>query len=202
MTYKQNMSLRVLSILTIIILNVSTFYGQDRLSWVTGADLRYTKPISRSEEGMPVGNGRMGSLVWTIPSALKFQVNRVDIFGNNTASNSFFERNTDYCGGAGFVDINFVDFGEDVFTDGQFDQHLSCHDGLVSTNGKNIKTETLVWNEKDVMAIRVEDQRPDPSAISACLRMLRSPLVIAISSCFNAESVTFSLLSNVAALAT
>ena len=29
---------------------------------------------------MPVGNGRTGSLVWTTPSALHFQINRVDVF--------------------------------------------------------------------------------------------------------------------------
>jgi len=28
---------------------------------------------------MPVGNGRMGSLVWTTPTALRFQINRVDV---------------------------------------------------------------------------------------------------------------------------
>ena len=32
---------------------------------VSRADLVYDTPVSRSEEGMPVGNGRMGSLVWT-----------------------------------------------------------------------------------------------------------------------------------------
>ena len=40
---------------------------------VARADLSYDTPASRSDEGMPVGNGRMGSLVWTTPSALKFQ---------------------------------------------------------------------------------------------------------------------------------
>ena len=32
-------------------------------------NLDYTSPASRSDEGMPVGNGRMGSLIWTVPSA-------------------------------------------------------------------------------------------------------------------------------------
>jgi len=34
---------------------------------VSRADLQYDKPVGRSEEGMPLGNGRMGSLVWTVP---------------------------------------------------------------------------------------------------------------------------------------
>ena len=56
----------------------------------------------------------MGSLVWATPSAIHFQINRVDGFGNNAAFNNFYQRNTDYCGGAGFV---YVNFGEGVFTD-------------------------------------------------------------------------------------
>src|SRR3990170_5034163 len=87
---------------------VSGIVTPDYRKLIAGADLRYIKPVNRSEEGQPVGNGRMGSLVWTIPSSLKFQINRVDIFANNSASNNFFERHTDYCGGAGFVDIDFI----------------------------------------------------------------------------------------------
>lgn len=144
---------------------------------ISGADLIYNKPVKRSEEGMPVGNGRMGSLVWTTPSSLKFQVNRVDIFGNNAASNSFFERNTDYCSGAGFVDIDFVSWGDEVFTPPAFLQHLSCYDGTIKTDGEKIKTTTLSWNELDVMAIKIEDLREVPQAIIINLRMLRDTVV-------------------------
>jgi hypothetical protein len=34
---------------------------------VSRASLTYDKPVNRSEEGLPIGNGRMGSLVWTTP---------------------------------------------------------------------------------------------------------------------------------------
>ncbi len=149
----------------------------DNSEYISHADLIYDNPVTRSEEGMPVGNGRMGSLVWTSPSSLKFQINRVDIFGNNSASNNFFERNTDYCSGAGFVDIDFVTWGEDVFKVPEFSQHLSCYDGIISTSGVKINTQTTVWNEKDVMAINIEDLRDKPQAISVNLRMLRDTVV-------------------------
>lgn len=149
----------------------------DAKNLISEADLTYTKPVSHSEEGMPVGNGRMGSLVWTTPSSLKFQVNRVDIFGNNAASNSFFERNTDYCSGAGFVDIDFVGWGDDIFTPPSFMQHLSCYDGIVTTDGGNIKTTTIAWNEQDVIAVKIEDQRDVPQTITINLRMLRDTIV-------------------------
>lgn len=145
----------------------------DYVKLVSRADITYNKPVNRSEEGLPIGNGRMGTLVWTTPTSLKFQVNRVDVFGNNTASNNFYERNTDYCGGTAMVDIDMVKFGDDVFTDNTFNQHLSCYDGVVATEGKGIKTKSLVWNENDVMAIQIDDQREIPATISAKLRMLR-----------------------------
>jgi hypothetical protein len=133
-----------------IIINQSFAQPQiDLRSLISAADLTYNEPVVRSEEGMPVGNGRMGSLVWTTPSSLKFQINRVDIFGNNSASNNFFERNTDYCSGAGFVDIDFVTWGEDVFASPGFKQHLSCYDGIISTIGRKVSTRQQ-WGSKGI----------------------------------------------------
>ena len=114
---------------------------------ISAADLDYQKPASRSEEGMPVGNGRMGSLVWTSPTSLKFQINRVDVFGNNSASNNFFERNTDYCSGTGFVDIDFVNWGN-LFPvwPGEWDASfkLLCRGNfLISSSFKNGKVASL-----------------------------------------------------------
>jgi hypothetical protein len=140
---------------------------------VSRADLVYDKPVSRSEEGMPVGNGVMGSLVWTTPSALHFQLNRVDVFGNNSASNNFYERHTDYCGGMGFVDVEFSDGTNDLFS-GDFKQHLSCYDGLVTVKGKGMTARVLAWNEQDVMAIHLEGTRATP--VLTNLRSLRPPV--------------------------
>ena len=74
---------------------------------VSRADLTIEHPVSRSEEGLPIGNGRMGTLLWTEGDTLRMQINRVDVFGNSCVSSSFPQRNSDYCGGCGFVDINF-----------------------------------------------------------------------------------------------
>jgi hypothetical protein len=143
---------------------------------ISRADLVYHEPVSRSEEGMPVGNGRMGSLVWTTPDALKLQVNRVDVFANNAASNNFYERHTDYCGGTGFIDIDFVDYGREVFTAGNFFQHLSCYDGLITTRGDGVELTTFAWHEKDVMVLKVRDERDAPVPVNINLRMLRDPV--------------------------
>lgn len=140
---------------------------------ISHADLIYHQPVIRSEAGMPVGNGRMGSLVWTTPSAIHFQINRKDIFGNNSASNNFYQRNTDYCGGAGFVSI---DLGQAVFAGKGFYQKLSCYDGLISLKGKDISAQILAWNKRDVMAIHVQDKRSCGKRVEINLSMLREPV--------------------------
>jgi hypothetical protein len=103
---------------------------------------------------------------------LKFQINRVDVFANNSASNNFYVRSSDYCNGVGYVD---VDFGEPVFTTPDFNQHLSCYNGMVSVKGKSVSARVLAWDKQDVMAIQVNDQRKDPQQIITNLRMLRLP---------------------------
>jgi hypothetical protein len=141
---------------------------------VSRADLHYDKPVSRSEEGIPVGNGRMGSLVWTTPEAIRLQINRVDVFANNCCTTSFPTRNSDYCGGCAFVDIAF---GGDVFTNGKMSQHLHCYDGLADVRGDGVTADVLAWNEQDVMAFEINDNREEPATITAVLRMLRAPEV-------------------------
>jgi len=110
----------------------------DSRALVSRADLDYDKPSSRSEEGQPVGNGRMGSLVWTTPSAMHFQINRVDVFGQDSYTTSFPKQDSDYASGCAYVDINVVDAGEDVFTGDSFHQHLSVYDALMTARGTGV----------------------------------------------------------------
>ena len=140
---------------------------------VSRADLDYNEPASRSEEGMPVGNGRMGSLVWTTPTELKFQINHVNVYGINCETNSFPIRHTDYASTCGYLDITFVDYGDDVFVASSFRQHLAVYDGLMTSQGRGITARVLAWPHQDVMAVEVEDIRQRPTPISIDLRMLR-----------------------------
>ena len=142
-------------------------------SLVSRADLDYNVPVFRSEEGMPVGNGRMGSLVWTTPSAMHFQINRIDVFAMGCNTNSFPDGHTDYSNGCGYVDINMVDYGDDVFTGNAFNQHLSVYDGLTTVKGNGIASRVLAWSDKDVIATEIDDQRNNPSVVNIDLRMLR-----------------------------
>src|SRR5947207_6261306 len=128
----------------------------DLRSLISAGDLGYDKPVPRSEEGIPVGNGRMGTLVWTTAASLRMQINRNDVYANNSATNSFFERHNDYCGGCGFVDL---EFDGDVFPESGFRQHLSVYDGLLTVNGSGATARLLGWPADDVMAVAVETAR-------------------------------------------
>ncbi len=137
------------------------------------ADIEYSEPASRSEEGLPVGNGRTGTLVWTTPSALKMQINRVDVFACDASSVSFPGPDTDYGSGCGFVDINVVDAGDDVFVGKPFRQHLSMYDGMMTVAGQGFSARILAWHRHDVIAVELNDQRTEPATVNVDLRMLR-----------------------------
>jgi len=123
---------------------------------------------------MPVGNGRMGSLVWTTPSSLRFQINRVDVFAVDGRTASFPVVDSDYASGCGYVDINVASAGEDVFSPGpSFHQHLSIYDGLMTARGNGLTARVLSWPARDVMAVEIDDQRAVPEPINIDLRMLR-----------------------------
>ncbi len=149
----------------------------DYQSLISKADLIYGKPVKLSQAGQPIGNGKMGSLIWTSPQVLSLQLNRVDIFNIDSNSNTFNDNSSNYCGGAGFVDVDFQS-NEAVFTDNNFNQHLSCYNGTIETSGKGIKTTAFVWNEEDVMAIKIIDSRDYQTPAMVTLRTLRRPVTI------------------------
>ena len=152
--------------------NSSTMVQVNYEQLVSRADLIYDQPVTRSEAGLPIGNGRMGTLVWTTPSALRMQINRVDVYANNSTTNSFM-RHQDYCSGCGYVDVDLVDFGADVFPSDNTWQRLSVYDGLITVQGLDVEAQILAHNELDIIAVHVTDKRKQPMPIKVNLRMLR-----------------------------
>jgi len=136
----------------------------NRRDQVSRADLVFDSPAARPEEGMPVGNGRIGGLVWTTPSALKFQINRVDVHAMDSTTVSFPRADSDYSSVCGYVDINVVDAGEDVFTGPVFRQHLALYEALMTAQGRGLTARVLTWPNGDVMAVEIDDQRDRPAA--------------------------------------
>ena len=136
---------------------------------IAASDLRFTDPAPRSEDGLPIGNGRMGSLVWTSPSRLRFQLNRVDVYASNAESDSFYEPHNDYCGGCGFVDIEF----EGRPFAGTVTQHLSVYDGVLTIDCADLSVRIVPSRTHDVFAVAIHDRRARVGAVSVILRMLR-----------------------------
>src|SRR4051794_8326079 len=153
---------------------------------ISRADLIYTRPVARSEEGMPLGNGRTGTLVWTTPSQVRLQINRVDVYANNSYSNSFIERHNDYCGGCAYVDIDFGTVEEETFVPPSFQQRLSIYDGLMTLTGKQTSLEMIASPEMDVIAAQVGASSRKGGPFQVRLRMLRHE-----SKYFGAELETF-----------
>src|ERR1700758_1597353 len=105
------------SALVLILLAVGTASAQtsqgllhyDYRSLVARADLSFNTPAPSRHDGLPIGNGRVGTLVWTTPSALHYQINDVELFcfGKDTLASP--KGHTDYSSGCGYVDISMVD---------------------------------------------------------------------------------------------
>jgi hypothetical protein len=70
-----------------------------------------------------------------------------------------------------------ITFGGEVFTNEKTSQHLFCYDGRADVRGDGVTANVLAWNEQDVMAFEISDNREQPAAITAVLRMLRAPEV-------------------------
>ena len=135
---------------------------------ISRADLIYTQPVARSEEGMPVGNGRMGSLVWTTPrrsDSRSIAPTSTRTTATRTASSS---ATTTIAAAALTVEI---EFSEPVFPGSDFHQQLTVYDGALTVEGGGTKTELLAWPDQDVMAIQVI--APKNMLVRAKLRMLR-----------------------------
>ena len=112
-------------------------------------------PTDHSNEGLPIGNGRMGTLVWTTPSSLNFQINRVDVFAvNRNAAGEHFSAagaTTDYCGTCAQLRI---DCGNEPFRPGpDFRQALSLHSARCTVDGRGVDAECWVAAEDDVLIV-------------------------------------------------
>ena len=152
------------------------------------ADLHYDGTVDTSDEGLPIGNGTMASLVWTSPWSVKLQINRVDVYASDSKSQSFNRRNEDYSTGCALVDIDMSQLGHEVFPKELTRQHLSVYRGIVTLRGNGVVVRVASSQSADVFGIEIEDNRSSPEPITAKLRMLRPPEVYekhhsAISTC-------------------
>ena len=138
------------------------------------ADLIYQSPVEQPVEGQPIGNGKMGTLVWTTATQLHFQINRCDVFAVNRNHRERQMGETDYCGGCASIT---VDLGEEVFASEAFQQRLSLYDAEVSIGGEGVQIRCFISAVSDVLVLEVDDQRDVPQPIRLTVSMWREPVV-------------------------
>lgn len=143
-----------------------------RRELVSRADLHYQGTVRRREGGFPIGDGEMGAMLFTSPSALKLAVNRCDVFAANSYTNSFNRRHSDYGYGIGFVDVDLVDYGEDVFGP-DTSQHLDLYEASARIQGRGVEAEVFAEAERGALCLRVKDGRDYEGSIQVKVDMMR-----------------------------
>jgi hypothetical protein len=154
----------------------------DYRALVSRADLIYREPPGIPMEGLPVGNGRMGTLVWTTPDAVHFQINRNDVFavGRNHRADQAWPigpegEHVDYCGACGKVEINL---GGDALAAGEaFGARLSLYEAEASITGAGVRFRCFVSGVRDFLVMEINDCRTVPQPLSVRLSMWRDPVV-------------------------
>ncbi|MBI2298260.1 MAG: hypothetical protein HYU66_04790 [Armatimonadetes bacterium] len=155
----------------------SSFLEVDHRALVSLSDLVYLSPAAQPAEGLPVGNGRMGTLVWTTPSAVHMQINRSDVFAANKHHAGSFTGPVDQCWGA-CAQIA-VDIGGQPFAAGKaFTQRLSLYQAETTITGARLAVRCFVSAATDVLALEIDDRRDEPQPVRLTVSMWRAPEVV------------------------
>lgn len=145
---------------------------------VSRSDLVYDKPAGKPAAGQPIGNGRMGTMVWTSPTAVELQINRVDVFAANGQHLGERGGATDYCGGIARVTI---DVGSQAFAAGEekpFRQKLSLANPECIIEGIDFQVNAFVSAAHDVLVMELDDRRSQPEPIKVAVSMMRPSEII------------------------
>jgi hypothetical protein len=145
------------------------------------SELIYEQPAASPDAGHSIGNGRMGTMVWTSPEAVHLQINRADVFAVNRDHQGMPGQRgstTDYCGGiAGIV----VQVGGQPFAPGgtSFRQRLSLENAECVIEAGGLQVRCFVSADTDVLVIEVDDRRASPQPLKVLVSRLRKPEIIA-----------------------
>jgi hypothetical protein len=151
----------------------------DQPESVSPSDLVYERPAETPDAGQPIGNGRMGTMVWTSPAAVHLQINRVDIFAVNRdhqGQPGHRGSTTDYCGGIAGVVIHVG--GQPLAPDEEsFRQRLSLETAECTIEGQGLEVRCFISADSDVLVMEVDDRREAPQPLKVTVSMLRNPEV-------------------------
>lgn len=146
-------------------------FDVDYRALVSRADLVYRSPSPKGEDGIPIGNGRMGTMVWTADATVCFQINRSDVFAVNRTHRGPQSGPADYCGGCAQV---MLDVGAPVFSGtAPFQQQLSLYDAECTNVAGGVVVRSFISSGADVLVLEIDDQRAEPKPLRATLSLWR-----------------------------
>jgi hypothetical protein len=145
---------------------------------VATGNLQYDRFVEIQPYGMPLGNGRMGGLVWLHEgerdtSRIDLQLNHTDIFGFSSTSD-VAKRHQDYCGACGKLAILF---GGTPFPDSKTRQVLDLYQGQMRITGQDVELCAFASMDHDCLVIILDDRRSEPQDTCIELSMIRPQLV-------------------------
>lgn len=150
---------------------------------VSRADIHYTRPALNAEEGLPIGNGQMGTLVWTTPeepATIRYQLNRNDTFGMDRTHRHYDPQprsgqkveTTDNA-------LSLCKVGMRLGKASFREQSLTPYDGTVSfryeTTAGEVRLKTFLAADRDVLVLNVDEPERLEEAVVE-LAMVRKPL--------------------------
>ncbi|MEI6607150.1 MAG: invasin domain 3-containing protein, partial [Verrucomicrobiota bacterium] len=159
---------------TAIITGGSTMLNLDYAQYLAPIDLHFTQP-TQAIKGIPLGNGKMGTLVWIdgTGSMLQFNFGRPDVFYRGSATATFSSNFSNASRTDGNSKVGHVDIG---FSGTPFastcKQDLHTYDGYESVEGVGVSARIVPWRDHDVFAIEITDTRATPTAITVNLKKI------------------------------
>jgi hypothetical protein len=146
---------------------------------VSRADLVYRSPVAIPVEGQPIGNGRMGTMVWTTPGAIHLQINRSDVFAVNKHHAGRWADEADYCGACAQVTVEpgGRPFAAPAAEGIGFTQRLSLYEAECTLDGEGVSARCFVSALADVLVLELDDRRAVPQPIRVTVAMWRPPEV-------------------------
>ena len=145
----------------------------------------YHSPAEVSIDGTPIGNGMMGTTVWTTPDSVRFHLNRRDLFSSDRNHAGSHRSPVDYRGGCARLE---VDVGGQAFAAGDaFGQQLSLYDAECVLSGEGVQVRCFISSARDLLAVEVDDRRARPREIRVTLSMWRAPEVTTPLNLWNAK---------------
>ena len=138
---------------------------------VSRADLIYLAPTEHNREGQPIGNGRMGTVVWTTPGAVHFLINRVDLYSADSSCSVAYSSPADDFGRLARVSIEVG--GEPFAPAKDFLQRLSLYDAECIIRGQGVGVRCFISSERDVLALEIDDSRTAPPPLKVTVTAVR-----------------------------